>query len=113
MTSNTHQETARHTPGPWMTVPSPISSAADGIHGGDGEWVCDVPTALRGRANARLIAEAPAMLEALREAEWMAYDLDEEDDAQHYCLWCSGYMSEGHAPRCRLRAILNRIDRKE
>ena len=56
---------SKHTPGPWNTMVSGGSVWSSG-----GEWVCDpsdrhaYPTDTQ-RANARLIAAAPDMLEAL------------------------------------------------
>lgn len=64
--TDTNARTGRWTAGPWLTAPSPISSAVDGIHGADGSWVCDVPRALVGTANATLISLAPELVEALR-----------------------------------------------
>jgi hypothetical protein len=84
-----------HTPGPWGYVPSPpfggfeIAPAAD-IERGD--WSREVAATYRGNeADARLIAAAPDLLDALEE--------------------CEGYFT-GHATVCRVgpvgRAILDR-----
>lgn len=74
----------KHTPGPWYCVMDngtrdferpgvdapdgelSVVFAADELDGWDGVWGRNRAEAL---ANARLISEAPAMLEALREAE--------------------------------------------
>lgn len=58
--------TAKHTPGPWHVGmrPGPI------VYGPEGEQIANMHVPMlpaeEHRANARLIAEAPAMLDALR-----------------------------------------------
>lgn len=71
---------SNHTAGPWAVANAFMTSSGIAIYGSDAKWndlapLCVVkphPDAARrqsvGEANARLIAEAPAMLEALREA---------------------------------------------
>ncbi len=68
---------SKHTPGPWITTPT-FSHVFrnEGEHDGvicamprnDSpiQWVCD-PASLENSANARLIAAAPDLLEALKE----------------------------------------------
>lgn len=69
----------RTTPGPWKATPS---EDGDTIWiGNDGEHACCVPgyTDHPGNmANARLVAAAPDMLVALRNAEWLLENLDPE-----------------------------------
>ena len=63
-----------HTPGPWICQYSPYTSQDDQeipafeVHGDRGEKVCDTNEdrpALEQEANARLIAAAPELLDAL------------------------------------------------
>jgi len=70
---------SNHTAGPWAVANAFMTSSGIAIYGSDAKWndlapLCVVkphPDAARrqsvGEANARLIAAAPAMLEALRE----------------------------------------------
>jgi len=58
---------AKHTPGPWVAEPQ-IGKGA-WVKGSDGQWAalsCGTDDA-NGAANARLIASAPDLLEALRQ----------------------------------------------
>jgi len=65
--------TAKHTPGPWATVPPDAGGWAvqyhrmtsESVNGGYVSAMCPGPDA---EANARLIAAAPALLEAARVA---------------------------------------------
>lgn len=55
---------SQHTPGPW-TVSTILPTVV--IQDNDEErWICQLPLTPEGVANARLIAAAPRMLEALR-----------------------------------------------
>lgn len=98
----------RHTPGPWtvqesktlLHVETRDSPAGDGVH------VCSVP---KGKAaDANLIAEAPAMLEALREAldgsELCSEGIRPKPHGEHSagCSDCQRIL--------RARAILARIE---
>ena len=89
-----------HTPGPWHVgmKPGPI------IYGPHGEQVADLMGSLLSKdeqiANVKLIAEAPAMLEALRnfvEAAEISFGKDKGA--------CGGECNI-----CRGRAILDRIE---
>jgi len=62
--------TKPHTPGPWRTHINSLNFA-DGVYAGD-TWIADLDCATTGSeraANARLIAAAPEMLEALESIE--------------------------------------------
>lgn len=75
---STETRKAQHTPGPWTTFPQHFSTVPDGEDpdtyvGANGKAVCTVSTwgadyanDTEAQANARLIAAAPEMLEALR-----------------------------------------------
>jgi hypothetical protein len=56
--------TTQHTPGPWKTNGDPYVSTADGKRS---IAFCDTRQAHEDRANARLIAAAPDLLEALKD----------------------------------------------
>lgn len=70
-----------HTPGPWATEFKRHAELEEGSHvhlltdGKDlvigllSSWIADPETKLEAEANARLIAAAPSLLEALEEAE--------------------------------------------
>jgi hypothetical protein len=67
----TETNTTTHTPGPWKTN-------RGGVEGARGEPICAGQFNTSGgvtleacRANLQLIATAPAMLEALKAAEWV------------------------------------------
>ena len=97
---------AAHTPGPWAVN----AAFPNKVNGPDGRHVATVGFGMSGkaRANAALIAEAPAMLEALR-------DTTDELDA-----WLQAAIAQGEinardrktqeAKIERNRAILARID---
>lgn len=76
--------TTKHTPGPWAVKDSKLSIS---VHSEDSDYsVCSLSVAAEyarspsvARANARLIAEAPAMLEALRNLAGHFPDLAEVD----------------------------------
>jgi hypothetical protein len=70
-----------YTPGPWKC------SGGGAITGPDGEYIASVQTLLDMRANARLIAAAPDLLEALKviaaiEDRFNGGDWDEIEDAR-------------------------------
>ena len=73
-----------HTPGPWMAKDSRLYNFAFDVDDANGSPVAEVCSKHGGqddeaRANARLIAAAPDMLEALRAAkEWSEAWLDDE-----------------------------------
>lgn len=81
---------SKHTPGPWHLEHHEV-------HAGDGcEFIAYFdPRAETGRANARLIAAAPEMFEALR---WV---LPSHGD----CEWCRrvGTLCVGHAALAKAR----------
>lgn len=61
-------ETMPHTPGPWRVIPW-TDGANYTVEGGHGQPLANVTGAnSANEANARLIAQAPAMLDALRQA---------------------------------------------
>lgn len=57
---------AKHTPGPWLENNNRIVQVTE--DGNEGHLICYLPPALSGarEENARLIASAPALLEALQ-----------------------------------------------
>lgn len=90
-------EGVKHTPGPWA-VEEPAARGA-WIKGATGEW-----TALAcgdndqsAAANARLIVQAPAMLEALRDANRIIADIEDymkRPDRGDYGVECALCMGE-------------------
>lgn len=114
---------ATHTPGPWV-----IHDADGIIEATDGTAIADpacsglhgkVPTVNEAAANARLIAEAPAMLEALRDlvrsgtngwdGQCIHCGRDNAGEDQYRCA----YFAPGDEDNCpyeNARAILTRID---
>lgn len=68
---------SKHSPGPWKWEPDEYSKGAGHIVDCNGAHVvfahrCDQPTGLAYEADARLIAAAPELLEALKQAQaWM------------------------------------------
>jgi hypothetical protein len=58
---------SKHTPGPWAYRKAFDTSQTFYIEGPDGSWLCK-STISATEANARLIAAAPELLEALKDA---------------------------------------------
>ena len=70
---------SNHTPGPWLIVSTYVRTAintAQGIHVAMVNWWKGI-SVKEHEANARLIAAAPDMLEAL---EWLSNEFDCRDD---------------------------------
>lgn len=110
-----------HNPGPWVAVPAiKRDKGAYGPLFGDGLWhiqpenysatrtpICVVdhaddhnpPTRLKARDDARLIAAAPDLLEALK-----AFSGDYSDDC-----YCSG-MSRGKCAQCMAKAAIAKAE---
>jgi hypothetical protein len=66
---------SKHTPGPWSLETLTTKAGRDkrGLSGSDGKRICDITVYDdQADANARLIAQAPALLAALRWAVGMA-----------------------------------------
>lgn len=57
----------KFTPGPWVADGSE-STTATWVNGGDGKRVCTMRPSVKDWGNARLIAAAPELLEALKDA---------------------------------------------
>lgn len=107
--------TTKHTPGPWF-------SRDNVIHNGGSKWVAMTPSPYNAdaeeKANRKLIAEAPAMLEAVRDLvndEPIYSDPEEGSFCQHCSAKWNSYATPQcvHEPNCvyeRAAAILARID---
>ena len=61
--------TTRHTPGPWETSVTSDGEVYDVCREGGGDMICDLACNRNGKNDARLIAAAPIMLEALQHVE--------------------------------------------
>lgn len=57
---------AKHTPGPWVADGSEITTAT-WVCGADGKRICTMRPSFADWSNARLIAAAPELLEALKD----------------------------------------------
>lgn len=93
-----------HTLGPWMAVTYKVNKNLIGIYAESNSPICNifVTDYDRDLANARLMAAAPLMLEALRAVEWVG-------DAE--CPWCGAWYVPGslgphHKPNCQRQAAL-------
>lgn len=102
-----------HTPGPWraeLTDPDDLEFDVIGPNHVD-EGDCQYITTVLGmycpdesRSNARLIAQAPAMYELLKELEWSG------EHHLHYSM-CPVCLSIGeHEPDCKLAAVLKAVE---
>lgn len=89
MTSPNPQEGGKHTPGPWRTDGCYISSNYGEV--GHAYWVSSMPADMS-EANARLIAAAPALLEALKLAR--AFAEAEVENREHAGGTMSDYINE-------------------
>jgi hypothetical protein len=69
MTSTTERQFTAHTPGPWVHKPPCENFGKDRVFGKGGVTVCTMNVTrnpMEYTSNARLIAQAPALVEALR-----------------------------------------------
>jgi len=87
------------TPGPWLiSEQNPINGVDARISATNGQAICTLFRQANGDANARLIAEAPEMLEIVREFVETAADLDSHRTCEPEChVW-------------KARALLARIE---
>lgn len=118
---------SKHTPGPWIvrvagphhypyaiTAPNESPDRKGGIRDITRWGAISMPSSAEGRANARLIAEAPAMLDALRELI-QATDALQAFEAAHPSNTTRAWETLWEAriaAHDRARAILARIDGK-
>ena len=114
-----------HTPGPWRaesTAPDDLEFDVLGPNHVD-EGDCQYITTVLGmycpdesRSNARLIAQAPAMYELLKEVEWSSRVTRELGHpgghvlAYPSCGFCLKTTGEGHSEDCRLAAVLKAVE---
>jgi hypothetical protein len=96
----------KHTPGPWRIIDGRRERALTVVAGGrENTVICDTAVQWsadagdRGAANARLIASAPALLDALRGMQdWIDwYARDDESGMTSRCVVCGGTVP-AHAP---------------
>ena len=82
-----------HTPGPWKVGVHATGPSGQGrmeVTTHDGFWLADVLNSKEQEANARLIAAAPEMLEALTFWErWSRYHPHKESHSEN-CDFCKG-----------------------
>ncbi len=95
------------TPGPWTVDKEwPWCVRAPGKPGFLGPILVNLGASKEVEADARLISEAPAMLELLREMEWAG-----EDDCPVCGNWRGSRAKGGpHDKDCKLAALLKRIE---
>lgn len=91
--------TATHTPGPWQAF-----GFGSDLRGSNGDPIALIhvlggPCRETGEANARLIVEAPALLETLRKAQDLLRDLE-----------APAHLEDGEALDEEISALLARID---
>lgn len=110
-----------HTPGPWKWPldPSDLRSKKGdtilgSLQGPDGGSVlhvdyCDGMIAAYEFADARLIAQAPAMYELLKEISDRSVFTDTSGLPIAMCLFC-GAIGRGHEKDCRLAAVLKAVE---
>lgn len=84
---------SKHTPGPWKLIDrgESFELARYWIGAGETDWrgpseICSVLTNKDTKANARLIAAAPEMLEALKAALGMSSPIDRYENAKLFEL---------------------------
>jgi hypothetical protein len=58
----------------------------------------------------RLIAQAPAMYELLKEIQFEGYHGDPTDASTEECPICHQHKWDGHEPDCRLGNVLNAVE---
>jgi hypothetical protein len=97
------------TPGPWTAHHriNLLTRAEAAIYGPDGDMVAMVygNLGLDGdpMATARLMAAAPALLEALEAVEWVPdFNIVLGDETYFYCVDCRMPKSVGHSSNCKL-----------
>ena len=97
--------TGKHTPGPWVaqTDPCHYDTLSD-VVGGDGNLFVSVggkASWQEQEANARLIAAAPELLEALVEVGECVRTYETEYDGRMYeiCSGCDAQLSDGQSHR--------------
>lgn len=105
----------KHTPGPWdLCEAHPCSHGARVLAG------CRIIATVvggigrratkSGRANARLIAAAPDLLEALRAVEWSGESHDEDGDPVDACPWCGSVVGDAHDAKCKVAAAIAKAE---
>lgn len=91
---------SKHTPGPWTVVHEDEGSCfVDTVAPGNSQWAIAVPRGPNSKANARLIAAAPELLEALIECgEWFGLTkcpLDQWEDLAEVFYKDTGFLRPG------------------
>lgn len=118
--SSDKSATPAHTPGPWHV--NPEGSKRDVIAGGvdprRARLVADCRThatanTAEEQANARLIAAAPDMLQALREVAGNCYVLEHPGDTVACCGVCWEPEGEPHDHDCTMQFVLAAIAKVE
>ena len=95
---------SQHTPGTWGV--GRIRGKLVAVYGEKGEQIADCESPSNGqgenKANARLIAQAPAMLEALQDVEKYLIQIDDENGNEHM-YECPG---EDSCILCQVREVI-------
>ena len=88
-------------PGPWT-----VGVAENGVYIDAAGYTIAQVFGLQGNENAKLIARAPEMASMLKELEWAAVD---HRDMEPRCPECDARAKDGHAPDCRLAALIKEL----
>jgi hypothetical protein len=107
-----------HTPGPWKACgcgkcgqvscsDHPVCKVERGDWGDSAEMVYGHIPIEEGDANARLIAAAPDLLEALKCVEWVM-----SGSGPRFCSDCGHDRSRGHAKGCSVAAAIAKAEGK-
>lgn len=95
---------SQHTAGPWRLIE--MDGKAVGVQmGRAGGFIIDAGA--NPEANARLIAAAPELLDALKAVEW-AWNAG--PPKHQYCACCGRWKDDGHNAVCRVRAAIQKAE---
>jgi len=110
--------TTKHTPGPWEVRYNTVIECWDIGKAGEERLAGKLASVLSSEADARLIAAAPDMLDALRGAvdDNLSIVYDDGIDGHVRLGCCRAYASQGHAADCwktKARAAIAKAEGRE